>query len=290
MIMNSLNIVFFSGTGCTALCAETLKRSLEELGATVSIDELREEGQWPLHISAEMLVIMFPVHSFDAPLPIFEYLEKLEPAKGIPAAILAVSGGGEVVSNRACNLATRRGLEKKGYPVVYEAMFVMPCNTMVATPRLAGTALLKKLPAKADEIARDIIAGIERRFDPPLIDRLCARLGKYERKYQYREKFSQRIQVGETCSSCGLCARSCPRDNIEMDGGTPCFKTNCAICLKCIYGCPRQALTAGYGSSLVLKGGFALSSFANEAYPNADEIEPLLKGFIWHGVRGYLNS
>ena len=289
-MIDSAHIVFFSGTGCTTLCVNALKSSLEKLGVVVSVDELHTDvQQWPKETRADTLIIMFPVHSFDAPLPIFEYLELLQQEKGKPAAIIAVSGGGEMITNRACCLGTRRALEHKGYTVTYEAMFVMPCNTIIPTPLPAAIALLKKLPVKADEMANDLANDATRRIDPPLIDRLFARLGSWERAYKPRAKFSKSIKVSKGCSSCGQCSRECPRGNIEMRDGTPDFQTNCVFCLRCIYGCPNNALSAGYGAFMILKDGFALKRFESDSCPSADELRPLLKGFAWKGVREYLS-
>lgn len=47
----------------------------------------------------------------------------------------------------------------------------------------------------------------------------------------------------DACTHCGLCVRSCPMHNVEMDDdGLPTWHGNCAMCLSCIHRCPTRAI------------------------------------------------
>lgn len=284
----SANIVFFSGTGCTAQSARALKDSLEKLDIGVRVEELRGPISGTPAIDEDVLILMYPLYTFNAPLPIYEYVDHLEGAKEQKVALVPVSGGGDVAPNRACRLGIRRELERKGYAVVYESMIVMPCNVIVYTPEPAAKALLEKLPSRCDEIARDISKGVVLRIDPPLTDRLFSKIGDWEKGYWGRIRFSEKLAVSDTCVSCGLCAQTCPRKNIDMVEGLPRFRDDCVMCLNCIYGCPEKAISAGCGSFLVLKNGFRLSEYRTASAVDEERIVPLLKGALWKGVRRYL--
>ena len=287
-MIDTAKIVFFSGTGCTALSADTLKGSLEKAGIAVFAAELKKQRDSVSELEADLLVIMYPVHDFDAPLPAYEYVEGLERASGQKVAIVPVSGGGEMLPNRACRLGVRTGLEKKGFEVVYESMIVMPSTVFLYTPRPVARALVEKLPSTCDAIASDLSKGTIHRIDPPLIDRLFSKTGDLMRGYWGRIRFSEKLRVDDTCTSCGLCARSCPRNNIDMIDGTPRFRTDCVMCGRCIYGCPNKAVLAGYAGSMFLKDGFSLDSYKSGQAPDISELAPLVKGFLWIGVRQYL--
>lgn len=47
----------------------------------------------------------------------------------------------------------------------------------------------------------------------------------------------------ERCISCGLCARQCPVQAIEMQDGHPVWvKEKCTLCLGCVHRCPAAAI------------------------------------------------
>ncbi len=289
-MISTVKIVFFSGTGCTARSADALKNSLERLSVEVSIQELRGPQKNTSQINADLLVIMYPVYAFDAPLPIYEYVDLLGRSDGQSVAIIPVSGGGDITPNRACRLGIRERLEQKGFAVVYESMIVMPCNVMVYTPEPVAEALLHMLPSKCDEAAQDLMQGITRSSKTPFVDKLFSKIGDLEKGYWGRIRFSEKLKVADTCISCGLCARSCPRENIDIIDGSPCFKNDCVMCLRCIYGCPNNAISAGYGAFLVLKEGFSLESYDCGRAHDKGEFDDLLKGALWKGVRQYLTD
>ena len=44
------------------------------------------------------------------------------------------------------------------------------------------------------------------------------------------------------CTGCGLCARTCPVGNIEMQNGRPAWLHRCENCLACYNWCPVHAI------------------------------------------------
>lgn len=50
----------------------------------------------------------------------------------------------------------------------------------------------------------------------------------------------------ENCIYCGLCARKCPADAINVDKSTKCWELNafrCIICGECVSACPKKSIT-----------------------------------------------
>lgn len=57
-----------------------------------------------------------------------------------------------------------------------------------------------------------------------------------------------------SCVGCGICAKSCPLNNVKMDNGVPIWGMNCCSCLACYHSCPRHAVA--YGKSTFKKGQY----------------------------------
>ena len=47
----------------------------------------------------------------------------------------------------------------------------------------------------------------------------------------------------EKCNGCGICARVCPVNNIEMTGKKPVWQHRCENCIACYVWCPKEAIS-----------------------------------------------
>lgn len=133
----------------------------------------------------------------------------------------------------------------------------MPSNVFSKTVDGLSIRLLKILPYKVEYIINEILSGAIKRTRPKFVDRFFSHLGEAE-KIGARF-FGKYIKVNSEFNGCALCEKNCPRKNIRMSNGKPQFSNNCLLCLNCIYGCPRKALTPGIGKFMVIKEGFNLS-------------------------------
>ena len=282
-----IKIQYYSGTGCTALAAESLYAAF--LNAGCGGKSCRIFAGEKIENAEDLLILMFPLHSFNAPEPVYKWIENLAPADKMPAAVIDVSGGGSVCPNRAGRVSSIKRLEKKGYDVVYEDSIVMPSNFVTPTNDKLSAMLLEALPVKTEQIAGGILSGERRRIKPPLLDRLASKLGELEKVSA--KSFGKGLAVSVECDGCGWCAENCPAGNISMEPSKPVFADKCHLCLCCVYGCPKNALFPKKYKFAVLKDGFSLARI--EAMTPLSEpaaIDELAKGFLWSGVKKYLKE
>ncbi len=279
-------IAYYTGTGGSEKVAESFDQRLKSNGCTGDIEKITTGDSHNL-IPHDLLILIFPVHAFNAPEAVYKWIDSLERADKIPAAIISVSGGGEVFPNTACRQSSIRRLKKKGYNVVYEDMIVMPSNWITATKEPLAVMLLQVLPDKVNFIINEVLSGMKKRTAPIFLDRIFSRLGEIEKPAA--RFWGARIRVSLACSGCGLCSRQCPAGNITMINGNPAFGHKCHLCLKCIYACRESALKPGFAEFIIVKDGYNLNKIEKKVpLKEPLDLEKEAKGYLWSGVKRYL--
>jgi flavodoxin len=288
--IDKIRLVYYSGTGGTKIVADNFAKQLSEQGVQVTVQRLKT-GEPEVQGDFDLLLVVYAVYALNAPEPVYTWIKNLPAQQGKSAVVISVSGGGEMSPNTACRRKAIKRLEAKGYHVWYEQMLVMPSNIAIATKPPLDKLLLAVLPHKIDLIVDEMNRGVVRRTKPHLFDRALAAMGGIEQIGAHQ--FGKRIRVSDACNGCGLCADSCPSDNITMVDKRPCFGSSCYFCMNCLYCCPQKALRPGIGKFAMIKTGFDLESLA--ALPtteiiSAKQLKTLAPGLAWIAVRKYINE
>lgn len=285
--IKSVKIVYYSGTGNTKKTADIFQSTLKASGADVATFALRDGDLIP-EDKADLLLLVYAVHALNAPKLVYAWIKSLPPVNGEKVAVISVSAGGEISPNTACRVACIRRLEKKGYDIIYEKMLVMPSNGFIATPKPLAVMLLEVLPTKIKLIVDELQKGSRFRKTPPLLDRILSSIGELEKHGAiFFGKWC--IKRSKTCNGCEWCAEHCPAKNIKMQNNKPLFMNKCHMCLNCLYGCPKNALSVRLMKFILIKEGYSLKILEDQV-PNAQPInvEELAAGYLWKGVRDYL--
>ena len=284
--IKTAHIVFFSGTGGTARVAECLRLALAARGVNATLTELNAHPHPP--VRADILLLLYPVYAANAPQPVEEWIAAEPDGNGMSAAVISVSGGGEVSPNTACRVATIRRLTAKGYRVNYERMLVMPGNLLIPFGDALNALLLREAPRRAARIAEDLLSGVIRRTRPHVLDRFLSRVLIVE--HRGSRFFGRHLTASAACTGCGWCAAHCPRQNISLQNGKPAYGNRCVFCMRCLYGCPAKAIVPGVGKFTVLKDGFNLNAVETrtESLVEFPPVKTLTKGIAFAGVRKYL--
>jgi ferredoxin len=262
-ILKKVKLVCFSGTGgttrFTTLLEENLKKNNSEVQVLLleakSIERAKKEGTFGVE-SSDIIVILFPVHAFDAPEPMYSWIKTLPLSNGLPVALISVSAAGEYWINQSCRVGLIKALSQKGYNIFYERMIIMPFNMIIATNEIFSIRLLQVLPIKAENTAVEILSFKYRRTYPPLKSRILTSICKIEKIWA--KFFGKELRIRKSCTHCGLCERNCPMGNIQMKSGRPQFGWHCVACLRCIYACPTNSIYPIISRFMVIRDGYNL--------------------------------
>jgi len=291
MLNELVTIFFFSGTGGTRKIARELEKQCKERAFRTCLYEM-DSTYYNLDVNeieenikkSRYVFVLFPIYAFDAPQPIFQWIEKTR-ATNKNVIVISVSGGGELWPNIGTRFNCIAALEKKGFQVIYEKMMVMPSNCFVATNDHLAMRLIKIIPDKVNKIIEAVLSGKIRRSKMKRKAIFQSWISRKEKKGAHR--FRKMLRIDNQCTRCGWCVENCPVQSIEMDSGEPTFSDQCIICLRCIYGCPANAIKVKVFP--ILKKGFNLEALEKRMHQvELEPIEKCSKGFLWIGVKKYL--
>lgn len=115
---NHVTIVYFSGTGGTKRIADAFEKELLKRGSQVSRNSLDfskslHHYDKPLE-GADLVILILAVHAFDAPKPVYNWISSSD-GSGKKAAVISVSGGGEIWPNTGCRNNCCKALESRGF-------------------------------------------------------------------------------------------------------------------------------------------------------------------------------
>lgn len=292
--IKNVQIVYFSGTGGTKRIADSFEKELTKREVKVEVrnlgsKDMAEPASEKLSDGIDLCILLYPVYAFDAPKPVYHWIEGIGKQDGEKRiAVISVSGGGEVWPNTGCRNNCCSKLEEKGFKIVHDAMMCMPANILTEVSDHLAMRLIRIIPEKVGRILDDILANkiVRTHFHKSALRNFITNL-----EDKNTNKFAQGLIITEACKGCGWCAKNCPMANIVMDESSskPKFLESCTVCMRCIYGCPFHAIQAK--SSVVFKNGFDLE--AVEKRMEGVELEPIekcCKGIMFKGVKDYLRE
>lgn len=278
-------IICFSGTGNSLLVARQLQ---SHLGG----DILMLEGRRLIEPDSELIrvpegepvVWVMPVYSWGIPPVVVPFLRrsklKITPEHSTPHFLVLTCGDDTgYADHQWAKIIGRRGWNPRGsFSVIMPNTYVLMKGFDVDTPEVAD-AKLKAMPDRVAHIAAKISKGYG---EGEMTRGSWAWLKTYI-IYPWFAAFCmppRPFHATAACTSCSLCARSCPLSNITMspfppsissrssqnqegssvaelqlgvpgNPSTPVWGSRCALCLRCYHICPSRAVA--YGSATASK-------------------------------------
>jgi len=240
--LGPIDFYWFSGTGNTLLVVRRMTEVFREAGVEVRLHRI--ESTAPADVDPGRTIgLGFPVAAQGTYPFVWDFVGSLPISSGTPVfmvdTMLEYSGG--IVG------PMRRIVESRGYRPVGAREVRMPGNCMPGAPDEEKDELKRARGlASAKRYARDLLAGRESWGRIPVLSDAMASFSKTDWCWRASRRLVP-LRVDESkCTECGLCARLCPVDNVEMDG-LPRFLDRCCYCMRCIAFCPTRAISArGY--------------------------------------------
>ena len=248
-------IYYFSGTGNSLAVARDIAKKIN--GKLIAIPSVMKEKS--LKPETDVVGIVFPVYyatnDCGIPLVVGKFVNKLE---GISAKyVFAVCTSGYMPGMTIENL--KEAILARGGKLA--AGFTLRMSSKNLNERKHREMLIKQ-KKKVKDICKYVTARKEGRFETRGFLRkiLLAPLRTLEKPifmYRYRKlsntsrkSFSELIpladnsfRTNEKCTGCGICARVCPVNNIEMVESRPVWLHHCETCYGCYGWCPNNAIT-----------------------------------------------
>ncbi|MEI6519852.1 MAG: EFR1 family ferrodoxin [bacterium] len=261
--MANVEIFYFSGTGNTELLAEEYAAVLSVCGCAVGLNKIEKftlSGAAPQVAGDVILGIGYPIHAFNAPKIVFDFI-KLLPA-GDGRSVFLFKCPGDSFVNGGSTAPVREALTKKGYRVQLEELLVMPGNIAAAHPPAYAQALYRIARDKIAASCADLLAGKERLQQNNLLEDIFTSLSRGEQKNAYR--LGKYFYTHESCTGCGCCMKNCPTDNITIVGNRPVFGKKCIACFRCVYLCPSSSITLKNISKVIIPTGYNIRQALRE--------------------------
>lgn len=231
-------IYFFTGTGNTLLIAKDLAAELPEC-ELIDIAKMAKEEE--IEIDSDITGILYPVYYFGMPNIVKSFLGSLKGDE--KKYIFSIANAGSVAGNALKH--TSSALEKQGLKLSAAFIVLMPGNYI---PMYGAWDAEKQKGIYSKEKQRvKEIAGIVKQKKTTSIETSSLLYSWFLSGVHriYSNKFSSydnNFEANDKCTSCRICERICPVNNIEIEEGRPSWNHNCELCMACIQWCPSQAI------------------------------------------------
>lgn len=232
-------ILYFSATGNSKYVADEIAKktgdkavSILEAGDTIQITE------------NEKLGIITPTYYLGLPVIVDKFLDKVKITGTNKTYTYVIATYGNLCGS-TCTMIQKH-LEKKNLQISAKYSVRMPDTW---TPIFDVSDKEKVAQLNRDEIPQieEIITHIRNNdcgdFSKDTAPMLLSKV--YHQIYEYARKTSK-FQVEEQCIGCGICAKQCPIQAIEIKDGRPIWtEEKCETCLGCLHHCPKFAIQYG---------------------------------------------
>lgn len=249
-------IIYFSGTGNTALVARAIAEKLHEKAIALDSSTLQNPQEHTLECNSDRIIWAFPIYSWGIPPVVVNVIKHLNIISAEKATHYMVSTCGDDAGYT--DRQWRKLINARGWIAANAFTVIMPNTyTLMKGFDVDSSDVVKQklsaIPATIDIIASRIENGGEDLFIRGSYPWIKSKI-----IYPWFVRFSMSpkpFHCTDDCTRCGLCSRICPLENIKLNSDKiPQWGNKCALCLRCYHSCPAHAVA--YGKATINKGQY----------------------------------
>ena len=233
-------IFYFSATGNSLHAARLLA---EGLGETVLLSMTGPSKNNRITVDTPAVGFVFPTHYFGLPPVVRECVQALE-LKGDQYIFAVNTCGSRYINSGLTQLAQL--LREKGSKLDFGDHVEM-VSSYIPLSDLPPPAKQQKRLYKADQKLQKMAKSIldrKKKDGSEYLKGIADRINRYWIR-NLLPKADSTFSCSSDCTSCGICEKVCPVDNIRLTNGRPKWQQHCQECLACLHFCPVKSIQFG---------------------------------------------
>lgn len=257
-------IYVFSGTGNTLKVAKKYQEQFNANNIETEIFSVTTDlSNVPNPNNYDYVGFGYPIHAFNAPELYVNFAKSLPNIEKEKISYIFKSSGESLKVNDCSSQKLLSVLRKKGFAPSTERHYIMPYNMIFRHRDQMAKHMWIYAQALVKANTKEILAGKKEKLRLPLIKRLHAPMFRVE--WKFSKSNGKRFKVDyDKCSLCQKCVNVCPTKNISFEDGKIVFGKDCALCVACSFGCPKNAISIGILEKWKVNGDYKVNKLQND--------------------------
>lgn len=239
MLSNKKTVIFyFSQSGNSLYAAKKIASSIGNT-TLISIPEAVYNNQYK-YAHYERIGFIMPLYFMGMPGLVKEFISQLEISKNSYCFSIVT----QALTKGRVFYDIDKLLKGKSTQISYSKYITFPDSYIRWAEGPSEETIAKKIEQadKSLQLIADKIFHEENSTQKEgIILRGCS-LVVYNLQNRRLKSIGKSFKVSNSCTSCGICERTCPARNIKLKKGKPVWSNKCEDCMACVQHCPKKAI------------------------------------------------